>query len=276
MAKIFNYVERKSLIHSMTGASKLICLLLWTLSSMITFDTRFLIFLSVFGFILFPLSHVRIKDVKSMFILLMTFMVVNGLLIYLFSPQHGVTLYGSKHVLLGNGKGYSLTAEQLLYQANVALKYTATVPLILVYVASTSPSELAASLNQIGLSYSVSYSVALAMRYIPDTVSEYRDISRSQQARGIEMSRKENLLKRIKAAAALVLPLILSSVDHIDVISNAMELRKFGTGKKRTWIMGRKLRGPDYAAIALGVIFLAYALYFNISNGSRFWNPWKT
>ena len=99
------------------------------------------------------------------------------------------------------------------------------------------------------------------------------DISKSQQARGIEMSGKASLLKRVKAAALLVLPLILGSVDRIDVISNAMELRKFGTQKKRTWIMSRPFGAADYVAFALGVAMMAFVIWFNVSNGSRFWNP---
>lgn len=273
MVNLFNYIPKKSFIHSMTGASKLICLLIWTLAAMITFNTPFLIFLTIVGIVLFPLSKISIKDVKVMVIMLFGFMVANGFLIYLFSPEHGCSIYGTRHVIFQLISYFTITQEQLLYQANVALKYTASIPIILVFVSSTNPSELAASLNRIGLSYSVSYSVALALRYIPDTVNAFMDISKCQQARGIEMSNKESLIKRFKSAAVLVLPLILSSVDQIDIISNAMELRKFGVNKKRTWIMGRKYRLADYLAIIMSVLFLAYSVYFNIANGSRFWNP---
>ena len=273
MTTVFDYIERPSFIHRMTGASKLALLLLWTLAAMITFNTPFLIFLTLLGVVLFPLSKISPKDVKVMLTLLLSFMVFNELLIYLFSPQHGCTLYGTCNVLFPIAGKYIVTKEQLLYMANVGLKYTATIPIVLVFVSSTNPSELAASLNRIGLSYSVSYSVALAMRYIPDTVNEFFDISKCQQARGIEMSKKETLLKRIKAAAEIVLPLILTSVERIGVISNAMELRKFGTGKRRTWIMGRKFRAADYIAVAIGVLMLVYAVYYNITNGSRYWNP---
>ena len=34
--KLLNYIERKSLIHSLNGASKLFCLLMWICSTMIT------------------------------------------------------------------------------------------------------------------------------------------------------------------------------------------------------------------------------------------------
>lgn len=229
MVNIFNYIERRSAIHSMTGAAKLACLLLWTFAAMVTFNTPFLIVLSLLALLLFPLSKIHLSDVKVMLVLLLSFMVINGILIYLFDPEHGVTLYGTRHLLFSFGGRFTVTLEQLLYQANVALKYTATIPLIMVFVASTNPSEMAASLNRIGISYGPAYSVALAMRYIPDIINEYQDVAHCQQARGIEMSRRETVFKRMKAAAMIVMPLILSSVDRIDVITNAMVCASSGS-----------------------------------------------
>jgi energy-coupling factor transport system permease protein len=79
--------------------------------------------------------------------------------------------------------------------------------------------------------------------------------------------------KRVRAAAALVLPLILGSVEQIEVITNAMELRKFGTQKRRTWIMSRPFKAGDYLTIAIGIGMMAFVVAYNVINGSRFWNP---
>ena len=115
--------------------------------------------------------------------------------------------------------------------------------------------------------------MALALRYIPDIQKEYHEISQAQQARGIEMSKKESLIRRLKSAAAILIPLILSSMDRIDTISNAMELRGFGKKKKRTWYMARPFRAADICAILFCVLLLVAAVTLNIRNGSRFWNP---
>mgnify|MGYP003297537977 CR=1 FL=1 len=73
------------------------------------------------------------------------------------------------------------------------LKNACTVPIVLLFVCTTNPSEFAASLNRIGVSYKISYAVSLALRYIPDIQREYRDISLAQQARGTEMSKKNSI-----------------------------------------------------------------------------------
>ena len=273
MIRIFNYIERESPIHRLTGAAKFAVLILWSVAAMTTFCTPFLIFLTVLGLVLFRISRIRIREVRTMLIITMAVMLLNNLLIYAFAPEQGVAIYGSRDLLFTIAGRYTVTKQQLLYHSNVILKYTGTIPLILLFVATTNPSEFAASLNRLGVNYKIAYAVSLAMRYIPDTQSEYHDISLSQQARGIEMSRKENLFRRIAAAGAIILPLILSGMDRIDVIANAMELRGFGKNRKRTWYMGRRFTAADIGSILFGVLLVVFTAVYAAVNGSRFWNP---
>ncbi len=62
----------------------------------------------------------------------------------------------------------TLTTEQLFYEFNVAIKYFTTIPLALIFILTTDTSEFASSLNRIGVSYRISYTVSLSLRYIPD------------------------------------------------------------------------------------------------------------
>ena len=273
MRNIFNYVERSSPVHRLTGATKLVCLLLWSFAAMSTYDTRLLVLLTVLSFVLFGLSKIRFSDVSFLLSFMAAFMILNNILIFVFSPQHGVTLYGTSHPLFSLGGRYVVTQEQLFYHLNLILKYFATIPIVLLFVCTTNPSEFAASLNRIGVKYTIAYSVALALRYIPDIQKEYHEISQAQQARGIEMSRKQNLIRRLKSASSILIPLILSSMDRIETISNAMELRGFGKNKKRTWYMARPFRKADFAAMIVCVLLLAASNVMNIVNGGRFWNP---
>ena len=168
---------------------------------------------------------------------------------------------------------YVVTAEQLFYHLNVILKNACTIPIVLLFVCTTNPSEFAASLSRIGVSYRISYAVALALRYIPDIQREYRDISLTQQARGVEMSGKASLVNRLKAASAILIPLILSSMERIETISNAMELRGFGKGKKRTWYSGRPFRKMDIVCMAVCIFLMCASLLITYFNGSRYFNP---
>ena len=274
MINLFNYIDRPSPIHRLTGATKLVCLVLYSVGAMITFDTRMIACLAVLGFVLLRVSKIRLSDVSFLLKLTVFFMLFNNLVLFLFSPQYGVEIYGTKHVLFGSGR-FAVTQEQLFYHLNQMLKCFALVPIVLLFVCTTNPSEFASSLNRIGVPYSVAYSVALALRYIPDIQREYRDISRSQQARGIEMSKKANLIQRLKAASAILIPLILSSMDRIEVVANAMELRGFGKNKRRTWYTARRLGRGDLIAFLFCVLVVALAVTLNVRNGGRFWNPFR-
>ena len=274
MSGIFNYINRESVIHRMSVATKLIVLILWSLAAMTSFDTRFLALLPILAFILFGLSKIRFSDVKFLLWFTFVFMVLNNLLIYIFSPEHGVSIYGSRTIIFEGYGRWTLTAEQLFYHLNVVLKYLATIPVVILFVSTTDPSEFASSLSKIGINYKVAYSVSLALRYIPDIQREFHDIMISQQARGLEMaSKKQNIIKRLKNASAMLFPLIISSMDRIEVIANAMELRGFGKLKKRSWYSERPFRAPDYTAIIFVCLLMVISLTLNFINGGRYFNP---
>ena len=271
--EMLSYIKKNSPIHKLTGATKLICFLLWTIAAMITYDTRVLIGLFIAGIIVFKISKIKFKDVSFILYFILFFLLLNALLIFVFSPYQGVEIYGSRTDLFHLIGPYTVTKEQLFYELNVILKYFATIPMALLFILTTDPSEFAASLNKIGVSYKVAYTVSIALRYIPDVQRDYKDISFAQQARGIDLSSKEKLSKRIKNSAAILMPLIFSSLERIDKISLAMELRAFGNNKKRTWYSGRPFEKRDYIAIAIVVCVFIAALVATKLNGGRFFNP---
>ncbi len=273
MTNLFNYIDRPSPIHRLTGATKFVCLMLWSFAAMSTYDTRMLIGLVIGSMILFKIGRIHIKDVSFMLGFTVVFLVINSIMIYIFSPHHGTEIYGTCTYLWGMNGRFAPTAEQLFYHLNYLLKYLATIPIVLLFVCTTNPSEFAASLNKVGIKYSVAYSVALALRYIPDIQKQYHEISQAGQARGIEMTKKASMVKRIKAASGILIPLILSSMDRIEIISNAMELRGFGKEKKRTWYMGRPFKAPDILAMIGCGLLILLSVFLTFINGGRYYNP---
>ena len=273
MSTMIGYSDIDSPIHKLTGASKLIELIIWAVASMITYDTRVLLGMFVISIIVFKISKVKFKQVSFVLYFILIFLLLNNIAIFIFSPYEGVQIYGSRNDLFKIAGPYTITAQQLFYQFNITLKYFSIIPMALLFMIATNPSEFAASLNKIGVSYKIAYSVSIALRYIPDVQRDYEDISFAQQARGIDMSKKEKLTKRIKNSASILMPLIFSSLDRIEAISSAMELRAFGSNKKRTWYNGRPFKLGDYITILVVSIILIIAIMATISNGGRFYNP---
>ncbi|RTR31912.1 energy-coupling factor transporter transmembrane protein EcfT [Robertmurraya yapensis] len=271
--EMLSYIERKSPVHELTGVTKLLCFIIWSTAAMLTYDTRILLFLFILSIVIFIVSKIKVKEISFILIFILIFLLLNNIAIYLFSPQEGVKIYGTSHILFEIVGRYNVTIEQIFYQLNITLKYFTVTPVALLFIVTTHPSEFAASLNKIGVSYRISYAVALALRYIPDVQRDFRNIALAQQARGVDLSSKEKLSKRIKNAASIMIPLILSSLDKIETISNAMELRGFGKNKERTWYSARLFQSKDYIILAVFVLMLVGTLVITFHDGNRFYNP---
>ncbi|HEM4280848.1 energy-coupling factor transporter transmembrane protein EcfT [Streptococcus suis] len=273
--KLIGYHPGTGFIHSLSAVSKLLFFLIVSILAMITYDTRLILFIAVFSLALFKMSGIRYKEISLVLILTIIFAAMNALMVHLFAPRYGVELYGADTPLLSGLGVYSLTSQQAFYLVNLLLKYFCTVPLAIIFLMTTHPSQFASSLNQIGVSYKVAYAVSLTMRYIPDIQEEFYTIRMSQEARGLELSRKGRLMDRIKGNLSLVIPLIFSSLERIDTISTAMELRRFGKNKKRTWYTQQPLQRIDYAVLLFILALVVVTIYLFFVNQGRFYNPWR-
>ena len=121
MTNLFNYIPKDSPVHKLTGATKLAALLLLSFASMTTFDTRFLACITVLTFVMFGVSKIRFREVKTLLWFTFVFMVLNNLLIYLFEPEQGVILYGTRHEIAHLFGRYTVTKDQLFYHSEVSL-----------------------------------------------------------------------------------------------------------------------------------------------------------
>lgn len=270
---ILSYIKRDSLVHELTGRAKLLFFIAWSVAAMVTYDTRVLVCMLLFSIIIFKVSRIRIRDISFVLWLAAVFLLMNNLFVYLFAPEYGVELYGSRTVLFTIVGPYTITLQQLFYHLNMTMKVVCVVPVALLFIACTDPSEFAASLASIGVSYRIGYAVSLALRYIPDVQREYHNISQAQQARGIDLSGKDKLFTRMKNSVAILLPLVLSSLNRIETVSNAMELRGFGRNKKRTWYSLRKMQRNDWIVVVLVLAILIIDLVVTFWDGSRYYNP---
>ena len=273
MNKLLSYKKKDTWLHRLSGVTKLLFFLLWCVTSALTYDTRVLVCMSVLMIAMFVMSKTEWKQISAVMKVVIFFMIINLLAIFVISPYQGTEIYGTKTVLTHFLPGHDITAEQLFYEANIFLKYLTITPAVFIFMVTTDPSEFAASMNLVGIPYTIAYSVAIALRYVPDVQADYRKIRNAQEARGIEMSAKAKLLERIRRTAAIIFPLLFTSMERIDVVSNAMELRGFGKKKKRTWYSQKPLKRADYLVIIFSVLFCAAALVLTFYDGNRFFNP---
>lgn len=272
--KLFSYDLVDTPIHRLSGLTKLICFFFLTFAVMFSYDIRTILAVMIFSVFILRLSKIKYSQIRLMIIYVLIFLVTNAIISFFFSPEEGVKIYGTRHDIANWFGSNKVTWEELFYLFTKFFKYASVIPLGIIFLLTTNPSEFASSLNGIGVHYKAAYAVALTLRYFPDTQRDYQDIGLAQQARGLDLSHKAKFIDRFKNALMIVIPLIFSTLDRIDLISNAMDLRGFGKSNTRTWYTSKKLAKLDYFALGISaIVFFGIISVSVFINHSRYFNP---
>lgn len=267
------YAAGDSFFHRMDGAVKLILLLTWTVVTFLFMDLRVFAVMLAGGVSMLLLARVPFRKMALLFWALTVFTVINSIFILLITPRFGTTLTGSNTPLISLGYD-SVNAETLVYVLTLSFKYLTLLPITLLFIFTTHPSRFAASLNKLGVPYKLAYAVSIAVRYIPDLTKEFRTILNALQMRGLGISRGDGtLLQRARNLTQAVVPLLQSSLQHIESVSDAMDLRGFGTKPRRTWYMGTVMKGSDKLIALLCAVLLAVGIWLKRSLFQGFWYP---
>ena len=91
-------------------------------------------------------------------------------------------------------------------------------------------------------------------------------------ARGYKVRARGGLLGRILNTVPLLVPVAINAMLSIYDIADAMELRAFGSGMKRTWYRAVKLKQRDYVALFSLTWLLIVAIYLR-TQFTTFWVP---
>lgn len=256
------YVDADSFFHRMNPSIKLIIFILWLVAVFSFLDLSLSSALLIFGFILLPFAAIPYKVSRNLFAAIITFNLINAGFIFLITPDYGVTL-SNRDYIVGHLASYPIYLATIEYILTISLKYLSLLPLTIIFIFTTHPSRFAASLNKVGAPYKLSYIASIIFRYFPDIHNEFKVISNAQAARGLSYAKDEkSFMKRIKNLFGLTIPLIIQAMQRIDKVTNAMEIRGFGTLKKRTWYNDVTLKPSDFLALFIALAIFAGIIYY--------------
>lgn len=267
------YVEGNTFLHKLDGSVKLLLFLTWTIIIFMFLDIRLFLFIFIFGMFMMILSKVPFKYIKILFLVMVWFNIINSIFIILITPTYGTQLTGTSTPVFS--LGYSIVnKETLFYVLTLAIKYANLLPATVIFIFTTHPSKFSSSLNKIGVPYKIAYAINIALRYIPDIQEEFHNIVNSQEARGVSFKKGEvGLKQKMKNYVGIAIPLVVSSLHRIEVVSNAMDLRCFGKEKKRTWYNATKCTYKDYVVAILCIAALFTAFYLKRKGYGGFYYP---
>ena len=98
--------------------------------------------------------------------------------------------------------------------------------------------------------------MSMALRFIPTLIEETDKIMSAQKARGADFE-TGSLIQRAKARLPVLVPLFVSAFRRADELAVAMESRCYHGGEGRTSMKQPKMLRRDWAALIIGVVFLA-------------------
>ena len=264
------YIEKDSFFHKLDGSTKLLMLIGWTAFVFMFMDIRIFLALSLIGFVFIKISKIPFKNIKPLTLFVIAFSIVNSALLILITPSYGSEISGS-YTEIVTLFGSTMTWETVQYAMTLSMKYISILPITLLFVFTTHPSRFASSLSRIGLSYRVAYAVNIAFRYIPDVKEEMFTIMNAQEARGVAFRKGDaGLVKRLGNFVTILVPLLISSLNRIEVVSNAMQLRGFGLNKTRTWYNQRHMTKNDFLIIVGVMLCVGLGIYMK-SQLDYFW-----
>lgn len=256
------FFQGDSFFHRLDASIKLLSVIVWTIFIFKFQDIRIFFLFLIIGLIMIKISKVPKRLIKGPFIFIVIFTLFNSIFLLIITPQYGSELTGTYTYIIQTNH-YSMTYENIFYMLTLSMKYLALLPITLLFVFTTHPTQFASSLNRIGVNYKIAYSVNLSLRYIPTVADEMWNIKNALMIKGINIDDESNKIKKLKLYLTLLVPLMKSSIEKIDTISNAMDLRSFGHSKKRTWYRYTKFQKVDYIALAvLAILFVLFLIFF--------------
>ncbi|MDO4283982.1 MAG: energy-coupling factor transporter transmembrane component T [Eubacteriales bacterium] len=189
------------------------------------------------------------------FTILITIFLIHGL----FNQNNATVL-----VSLGPLRFYR---EGLLYALRIGFNIMNMLLSFAVLVLTTRPSDLVEELEKRGFSQRFGYIINSVFQIVPQMTGTMNTITDAQRSRGLET--EGSLSTRAKAFLPLISPVVMSSLINTRERAIALEVRGFGSGRKKTWLREReKHRGDSAATIALGIL-IAVALVFRIAEMIR-------
>ena len=137
---------------------------------------------------------------------------------------------------------------------------------------TTTPNELTDGIEE-GLGFlkkvhipvhEIALMMSIALRFIPILMEELDRIMKAQKARGADFE-SGSLVRRVKSLVPIIVPLFVSAVRRADDLAMAMEARCYHGGEGRTRMKPLKMRGRDWAAMA--VVIAVFAVLITLRAG---------
>lgn len=262
LAVIGKYFPGQSVVHRMDPRAKLLASFALFVIVLMSSNFLSLAICALFIVTFFALAHIPFKHaLKSIAPLL--FIVIITIILNIFVVQGGTVYF---HWWIFQVSSYGIYRAIFLACRIILLLFGMS----LLTLTSTTLDitdafdYLLRPFAKIGVpSHELSMMLGLAIRFLPQFITEFQTIYRAQISRGAELSL--NPFKGgIKTLSSLMIPLFTSAFRHAETLSGAMEARCYHGNMGRTRLKPLKYNHLDRNAAFIFVAMFACVLACNI------------
>lgn len=168
----------------------------------------------------------------------------------------------------------TITMEKVVFAVAQMVRMLA-VALLFIPVAHTfNLNHYGITFHRLGLPDKVTFSMDLALRFVPTLARDFSITLDAQRARGYEVEKLTGRpIAQIWKLAPLIVPVAISAIVGAEDIINVMDLRRFGL-RSRTWVHELRYTPHNHALIAFSVLLLAASTLIRVLWGIEgFWVP---
>ena len=102
--------------------------------------------------------------------------------------------------------------------------------------------------------------VSLTLRYIPTLLIETNKIMKAQASRGVDF-KEASLKEKVTQVISLLIPVFVISFKRAEDLANAMEVRGYVIGQKRTKIDVLKIKHTDFISLFTVIFIMSLTIY---------------
>lgn len=134
---------------------------------------------------------------------------------------------------------------------------------------ATDQAKIVRACVKLGMPYKYGLTLAIALRYLPVFFGIITMVTEAQNARGLDIPKK-NVMKKLKSYMPILTAMLIAGLRNSDNMSNALETRAFGASvENRTYYSDFSMHSRDWIAIAIIAIGMAAFTYFFVVQGVR-------
>ena len=148
-----------------------------------------------------------------------------------------------------------ITDIGVAYGIGMAFRFLNMVMAPITLVLTTSQSDFVQGLRGIGLPDKGAFALATTFRFVPTVVGVGTTIIEAQRSRGLDVN-QGNVIKRLRNYAALLGPLMITSIRLAQQLALAVEAKAISSPVKRTTLRPLKVNDLDKVVLVAYVLVL--------------------